>query len=250
VSRIIDAQTVEINAPFSSGLAAGSDLDPAFTYTLSRSLKTLSLFDYWAPTSSIQRIGRGAAIDKMKLAINGDFHTMTFSGPMIEVLDSLSFEPGMGGLSEFPPEPSTSESAHAMPVPGHLGQAILGNSQFYTMIEADVTVSNGIEARSREFGSILPRSFVPGRRSVSFSASLYATDESSTRGLYQCASERSTIPIMLQLGDRSGHLMGVYLPGIVPTFPEFDDRETRLMWHLEKCTAHGSAEDELTIGMA
>lgn len=250
VKQIIDANTVELNAPFSAGLSSGSSVDPAFTYTLARSLKTLSLFDYWAPASSIQRVGRGAAIDKMRLAVNGDFHTMTFSGPMIEVLDSLSFAPGLGGLSEFPPEPSAVGPAHAMPVPGHLGQAILGDSHLYTMTEADVTINNGVGARSREFGSILPRSFVAGRRAVSFSASLYVTDEAATRALYQFAAERTTIPVMLQLGDRQGQLMGVYLPSIVPTFPEYDDRENRVAWHIEKCTAHGSAEDELTIGMA
>ncbi|MBS1829791.1 MAG: hypothetical protein JST93_31115 [Acidobacteria bacterium] len=250
VDRVIDANTVEINAPFTAGLPSGSNLEPAFTYTLARSLKTLSLFDYWTPASSIQRVGRGAAVDRMKIAVNGDFHSMTFSGPMIEVLDSLSFTPGMGGLSEFPLEPSAIGSAHEMPVPGHLGQAIIGDGHCYTMTEAEVTVNNGVGARSREFGSVIPRSFVPGRRAVSFSASLYVTDEASTRGLYQYASERATMPVMLQLGDRQGQLLGVYLPSIVPTFPEYDDRENRVVWHIEKCTAHGSAEDELTIGMA
>ena len=76
------------------------------------------------------------------------------------------------------------------------------------------------------------------------------TDESTTRGLYQSASERSTVPVMIQLGDRQGQLMGVYLPEILPTVPDYDDRENRLVWHIEKCTAHGSAEDEVVIGMA
>jgi len=250
VNQVVNGQTVELNAPFSIAPAPSSILPPAFTYTLSRSLKSFSLFDYWSPGSSIQRIGRGAVVDKMKVEINGDYHTLSFSGPMIDVVDSLTFEQGIGGLTEFPVEPASLELAHPMPVLGHLGQALIGDSRFYTLTEGEIAMTNGVDGKGREFGSVVPRCFVPGRRSVTFSASLYVTDEAETRALYANWSRRDAVPVMMQLGDRQGNLMGVYMPKVIPASPGFDDRENRLIWRLEKSVAHGTGDDELFIGMA
>lgn len=250
VSEVVDSQTVELNAAFSVAPTPGNALSPAHTYRLSRTLGSFSLFDYWSPGSSVQRIGRGAVADKMKIEVNGDYHALSFSGPMVDVVDSLTFQPGAGGLAEFPAEPGLLDSVHPMPVPGHLGQAHIGGSQFHTLTEAEITLSNGVDGKGREFGSLVPRSFASGRRTVTFSASLYVTDEDATRSLHEYSSGRSPIPVMVQLGDRQGHLMGIYLPKVVPASPGFDDRDNRLIWRLDRCVAHGVDDDEMCIGMA
>ncbi|MBL8179949.1 MAG: hypothetical protein JNK48_35040 [Bryobacterales bacterium] len=250
VSMIVDTQTIELNAPFSFAPPAGTVLPTAYTYSLARTLKSFSIFDYWAPGSSVQRIGRGAVADKLKLEINGDYHTISVSGPMVDTVDSLSFEAGAGGLTGFPTAPAGLEMTHPMPVPGHLGQAHIGTSRFYTLTEAEIALSNGVDGKGREFGSVVPRCFVPGRRSVTCSASLYVTDELATRNLYEWAAGRDTVPVMLQLGEQQGQLLGAYMPNVIPSFPEFDDRENRLIWRIERSVAHGTADDELYIGMA
>ncbi len=240
VNQVIDANTVELNAPFTVAPTSGNALAPALTYPLARTLKSFSLFDYWSPTSSVQRVGRGAVVEKMMVGINGDYHTLSFSGPMIDVVDSTTFEPGQGGLAAFPSEPSEAGIPHPMPVLGHLGQAYIGDSRYYTITEAEVTLTNGVDSKGREFGSVVPHSFVPGRRAVTFTAALYATDEAQTRAMYSHALARTPVPVMIQLGDRQGHLMGVYLPSVIPSVPGFDDRENRLIWRFDKCTAHGT----------
>lgn len=250
VSKVIDASTVELNAAFSISPTTGQTLPPTATYTLSRSVQSLSLFDYWSPASSVQRVCRGATVDKLVIDINGDYHTLTYAGPAVEVLDNLSFEPGQGGLAAFLSEPPDLENAHPMPVPGHLGQAYIGANRYFTITDASVTLHNGVDTKGREFGSTIPRCFVPGRRTVLFSASLYATDEEATRSLYEEAVSRNPVPVMLQLGDRAGQLMGVYMPSVVPNMPSMDDRENRLLWRFDKCSAHGTQDDELCIGMA
>jgi hypothetical protein len=55
---------------------------------------------------------------------------------------------------------------------------------------------------------------------------------------------------MLQLGEQTNQLVGVYLPAMVPDVPEFDDSETRLQWKFQNDRAQGTADNELYISFA
>ena len=55
-----------------------------------------SIFDYWDPTTAVQRILDGAAMDTMKVKVNGDFQEFEFSGPSQDLLDSASFHERAG----------------------------------------------------------------------------------------------------------------------------------------------------------
>ena len=44
------------------------------------SLGSVSIFDYWDPSTAVQRILEGAAMDTMKVKVNGDFQEFEFSG--------------------------------------------------------------------------------------------------------------------------------------------------------------------------
>lgn len=248
VTGLPDTTTIEINVPFSLTPSNGSTLGPTASYGVARDLKSLSLFDFWGPESAVQRVIHGAVVDRLKVKLNGDVHELEFRGPACDVIDSASFESGQGQLTAFPSEPAAAAFS-MIPVAGHLGQAWLGAipERFFTITEADLTIDNNVDLRAREFGSILPRCFTPGDREVKLGFSLYEKDDVATLQLYQAARQRSPIQMMFQLGQTAGQLMGLYLKGVVPEVPAFDDDEARVQWRFKGCQAQGSQDDELFI---
>jgi hypothetical protein len=246
VSAVPGPESVVLSAPFtgSAGVAGGTvTYEPAFE------LPSVSLYDYWSPESAAQRILAGAAVDEIRIRVNGDFHELRFKGGAANLIDRVSFESGAGGLTQFPAEPAVAAGAAEMPVPGHLGQAWLGGAptQVHTMSSAEVRIQNGIELRARDYGSLAPRCIVPGDRTVTVALEMYSLDGGVFDEVLQAARSRSPVPLMLQLGERAGQLCGVYMPNFVPAVPQFIDDEPRLRWRLEGSQAVGVAEDEIYV---
>jgi hypothetical protein len=191
----------------------------------------------------------GAAVDQMAIQINGDYHEVHFSGLAQDVVDSSSFSAGGAGqLQSFPQEPVIAGFDFSV-VPGNLGQAWLGTSpnQFLTITSASVVLKNGIDTRSREFGSSLPRAISAGQRHVSASFDLYSQDDDATKSLYQAARQRSPISVMFQLGEADGQVMGVFLKSVIPEVPQFDDGENRVQWRFNSSRAQGTVDDEMVV---
>ena len=117
----------------------------------------------------------------------------------------------------------------------------------YTLTAAQLTLENNIALRLQEFGSDFPRCITAGARAVTLNFSLFEQDDAQTPGLYQAARQRSPIGVMLQLGEQTGQLFGIYMPAMVPEVPEFDDSETRLQWKFPNSRAQGTVDDELYI---
>ncbi len=251
VASIPDVQTIVVNVPFTLTPTSGSVFGATASYSPANNLASFNLFDYWTPETAVHRIVAGAAVDKMSVKINGDFHEFEFRGPARDLIDSVSFTSGEGSLSAFPAEPNISDFESNI-VPGHLGQAWLGASpeRFYTITEADFTLDNNIDLRDREFGSSLPRCLSAGVRDVRVNFSLHEQDDEATKSLYQAARQRSPISVMLQLGQQPGQLFGIYLKSVVPEVPEFDDGETRLQWRFSGSRAHGTVNDEVFMAFA
>lgn len=243
-----NAQTVVLAAPFTVQPGAGSVLGEALSFAPARQLKSVSLYDCWSPLGSVQRLLRGAAVDRMEVRVNGDYHEIGFDGLAADLLDSASFETGQGGLTQFPAEPAVGELNYA-PVPGHLGQAWvgLGPSRFHTVTMAKITVENNLEARRREFGMLEPQCLVAGERTVGVEFELYSRDDVSFNELYQAARQRSPVSCFMQLGEVEGELCGVYVKSFVPEVPEFVDDENRLRWRFRSSRAQGTAEDEIYV---
>ncbi len=248
VAAIVDANTIQLNVPFVATPGAGTSLGAAITYSAATDLPSVTVFDYWSPQSAIQRLLCGAAIDQMEIAINGDYHEFYFSGIAQDVVDSGSFLSGAGQLQSFPAEPLIDAFDYSI-VPGNMGQAWLGTSpaQFFTITNASVVLKNGVETRSREFGSNLARAISPGQRSVTAEFDLYGLDDEATRGLYQAARQESPITVMFQLGELEGQVMAVHLNSVIPEVPEFDDSENRLQWHFRASRAQGTVDDEIAV---
>ena len=249
VAAIVDGRTVQLNAPFTTP-AAGASIGRTITYTPATELPSVGIFDYWSPTSAVQRLLCGAAVDELQIDVNGDYHEFHFTGLAQDVVDSSSV--GIGGgaaqLSSFPAEPALNAFDYSI-VPGNLGQAWLGTSatQFFTITSASIVVKNGLDARSNEFGSNLPRAISAGQRSVTAAFDLYSQDDDATKALYQAARQQSPISVMFQLGAAQGQVMGVYLKSVIPVVPEFDDGKNRLQWKFRLSRAQGTVDDEIAV---
>jgi hypothetical protein len=248
VVSVVDSTTVELSSPFTVTPSAGSPIGATMTYRPATMLDTVSIFDYWGDGTSVQRILSGAAMDQLRISVNGDYHQFLFSGSARDLIDSSSFTVQQGGLEAFPTEPALGDFDFTI-VPGHLGQAWLGNApdQFQTITAAEITLDNDVQPRSMEFGTDGPRCIVPGLRTVTADVTLFEVGDDATKGLYQAARQSSPIAVMLQLGQQAGQLVGVYLKSVVPEVPEFDDGETRLQWKLSSCRAQGTGNDEVYI---
>lgn len=248
VSSLVDDYTVELNAPLTTAPSPGSPIGATVSYQPATTLGTVSLLDYWGPSGAVQRILSGAAVDVMRIKVNGDYHEFQFTGTARDVIDSTSFSAGEGDLAEFPPEPAPAQFDYTI-IPGHLGQAWLGNApdQFYTITSAEVSIANNIETRALEFGSDGPRCISAGARVVTADVQLFELNDDATKGLYQAARQISPIGVMFQLGQQPGQLFGVYLKSVIPELPEFDDSESRLQWKFSTCRAQGAGNDEVYI---
>ena len=248
VAAIVDAQTVQLNAPFSSAVGPTGTTGPTATYSPSTELKSATFYDYWSPGTAVHRVISGAAVNQTRIIANGDYQEFQFSGVAADLIDSSSFEATQAGLSAFPAEPAAAAGQYTV-VPGHLGQVWMGAAptQFFTLTSAQVTVNNGLDLRNREFGSELARAIAPGPRSVSVDFSVFQQDDQQTQQLYQAARQRSPMSVMLQLGEQQGQLLGVYLKSVALEVPGFDDSQTRLQWRFQSCQAQGLVNDEVFV---
>jgi hypothetical protein len=211
-------------------------------------LPSVTVFDYWDPSTAVQRVLTGAAVDQMSVSMNGDFHQLEFKGMAQDIVDSASFTAGQGGASAFPGEPPSNNFSYSL-VPGNLGEVWLGvaPNQFFTVSSASVQIQNDLDMRSKEYGATLPLAIVPGMRSVMVTLELFGQDDEATTGLYQAARQQSPVSMMFQLGQVPGQLMGIYLQSLVPTVPAFDDSDKRLQWKFSDTQAQGTAENEVMV---
>ena len=251
VGAVVDGWTVVLNAPLSRVPEQGAMAGPAVSYRPALELPSVSIFDYWTPVTAVQRVVCGASVNVMRIRINADYHEFEFSGAARDVIDSVSFTSGQGGLTAFPEEPALGEFDYTL-VPGNVGQAWLGApaQRFCTITEAEVVLENDLELRDREFGCEGPQGVWPGVRSVTLDLELYELDDEGTKILYQAARQRSPIGVTFQLGALPGQLFAVYLPGLVPEVPEFDDSENRLRWRFSGSRAQGTVDDEIYVAFA
>jgi hypothetical protein len=250
VTQVVNSTTVQVNAPFSAAPASGNALTAAVTYFPANELPSVSVFDYWDPSNAVDRILVGAACDRMVMRVNADYHELEFSGAAQDVIDSVSFTAGQGGLGSFPSEP-TIDANQPQPVPGNLGQAWLGSpsSRFLTVTGAVLEVINDLDLRTREFGTTVPLCIGADTRRVLAAVELLEADDAQTRDLYGAARSETPVSAMFQLGQAAGRLMGIYLPSVIPTVPEFDDGAPNLKWSFAESRAQGQANDEIAVAV-
>jgi len=246
VASVLSSTSVRLCAPLVNATSGSSQVMPAAAYLPARVLPSVSLYDYWDPGTTVQRILRGAGVDEMDVVVDGTEHTFVFRGPAAEEMGSAAFQPSKSGLTAFPAEPTVQAEGWAA-VPGHLGQVWLGSapSQVLTLTKAAVRIRNNMATRNFEFGSTQPMGLSPGDREVDVAFEVYSTDESVFTDLYHAAQTETPIPVSLQLGNQAGAMAAVFIRSFVPQVPHFDDAETRLLWSFSNSRAQGAGDDEI-----
>jgi hypothetical protein len=247
-AAIVDSQTVQLNAPFTTAPATRPQTGPTASLQPANDLSSVTIYDYWSPGTAVQRMLSGAAVDTFTISVNGDFQEFVFSGQAQDLVDSSSFAAGQGSLTAFPAEPAVEAIGYAI-VPGYMGQVWLGSTpnQFFTLTKAKISFQNNLDLRAREFGSALPLAIAPGQRTVTVDFTIFQMDDAATAALYQAARQQSPISAMVQLGQQQGQLFGIYLKSVIPQVPEFDDSDKRQQWSFQSCRAQGSVDDEIFL---
>jgi hypothetical protein len=248
-AAIVNANTVQLNAPLTNPPAVGAAIGAAVTYVPGTVLPSVSLYDYWSPQTAVQRMLCGVGIDQLEILVNGDYHEFRFSGVAQDVVDSSSFSTsGAGQLTSFPAEPALGGFDYTI-VPGNMGEAWLGTAatQFLTITTATLVLKNNLDTRSKEFGSRYPLALAPGERTVTAAFSLFGMDDTATESLYQAARQQSPISVMFQLGVAQGQVMGVFLQSVVPEVPEFNDGTNLLQWKFRASRARGTVDNEIAV---
>jgi hypothetical protein len=251
VTLVQDSTTVGINVPFLTAPVLGSALATTVGYKLATQLPSVSFYDYWDPVNAVSRLITGAGVDKFLIDVKGDVHSLYFSGPAADVLDSCSGAFGVSGMTSFPAEPVPSTFTYSI-VPGQLGEVWLGFplNQVFTLTEAAIEVRNNLLVRNQEFGSAYPRAIVPGPREVTSTFTLFAQADTNTQSLYAAAKTRTAVSALLQLGQQPGQTMAVYLPNVIPELPLFEDSEVYLFWRFKNNLAQGVSNDEAYVAFA
>ncbi len=246
VTSVPNSTTVVVAPALSSAPAGGTPVSATVTYPLAATLPSVSLFDYWDPANAQQRILSGGAVERMGIEVQGDFHSVSFSGGGQDLIDSITFAAGQGGLAAFPAEP-VSRSYAGAPIAGHFGQIWLDDSRITSLVSAGLVLANNLQMRNNELGSAVPLGIAPGDRNVQFEFELYQTDDAAVQALYTAARNRSPLSMLLQLGSTAGHIFAAYISSLVPQTPRTSQRQNELQWSFAASRAGGANDDEIWI---
>jgi hypothetical protein len=251
VEGVVDASAVILNAGFKSTPAPGAALRKTITYFPGDSNPSVSVYDYWDPAESVQRLLCGTGINGLKVRLNGDFHEFEFTGSARSVADSSTFQSGQAGLTQFPPEPQVAGWSPSL-VPGNLGQVWLGHgpSEFFNVLDAEIRLDNALEMRVREFGEGSGGCLAGGMRDVRVDLTMFANTSAELEEMFAAGRARARVPMAFQLGNQAHHLCGIYLKSVGLEAPEFDDRETKLVWKFTGARAEGTHNDEIVVAFA
>lgn len=100
VTAILNPSTIYINAGFTTLPVAGSAMGPTINYGLADSLPSASIFDYWDPSTAVQRIVGGG----------GDRQDADRSERRFSAVQFLGAGAGLGGQRELPKRPGWNDA--------------------------------------------------------------------------------------------------------------------------------------------
>ncbi len=247
VAAVSGPRDITLNAAFNAVPTAGSVVVGCANLAAGDSVRTMALLDTWTPAQSVQRFLTGVTADQLSININNDFLEVGMRGYAQNMLDSVSGNGGVGFV--FPSPPTGQGQTLAAPIAGHLGQAIVGSEgiSICTLTEAKITVDNGIDPRTEEFGCYGTKAYTLGRRRVSLDMTVFERNDTLSQTLYSNAANNIPTPVMLQIGNQPGSMFAIYLPAVLFAIPEFEDTESRLLWRFRSGLAFGAENDEIYL---
>jgi hypothetical protein len=249
VEAVLSENDYQLNAPFSMGIGPGAILENCLSHQPGDVPQRLAIMDDWSPGGAVRRLFKGAVVDRLKISVNNEFLEMEAYGYAQKMFDNVSAVYPEGQV--FPESPLMNGSGWSQPIPGHLGQAIVGDQgeRLCALTAAEIEIDNNVEPRAHEFGCFEAKNFVPGKRKVAVSISVYQRTDAMSRYIYEKASHNEPVSLMIQMGTQAGSLFAVYLPAVLFPVPEFDDSKSRLVWRFSNGMAVGGRNDEIFLAM-
>ncbi|MDX2267837.1 MAG: phage tail tube protein [Bryobacter sp.] len=247
VTAVSGLREVTLNAPFTVEPSLGATLQGCLNLGVGDATHTMSLLDNWNPSQAVQRFLTGVVANRLTVAVNNDFLDLSVDGFARNQYDSVNGV--VSGEFTFPTEPAGTGSLLASPIAGHLGQAVVGvdHQNVCTLTEATITIDNNIEPRTDEFGCYTTKAYTLGKRRVTVDFTLFERNDAFSQSLYAQAVNNVPVPVMFQLGTQPGAMLGIYLPAVLLSMPEFDDRQSRLLWRFQGSLALGGQNDEIFL---
>ncbi len=249
IEAVLSQSDYQLNAPFSIGIGPGAILETCLTWQPGDVPQRLAILDEWAPSNAVKRLFKGAVVDRLKIGVNNEFLEMEAYGYAQKMFDNIASNYPEGQL--FPTAPVAHSTNWSQPIPGHLGQVLIGqqDGRLCALTAAEIEIDNNVEARSNEFGCYETKNFVPGKRKVTVSISVYQRTDEMSRYIYDKASRNEPVSVMIQMGNQPGSLFAAYLPSVLFPTPEFDDSKARLVWRFSSGMAIGGVNDEIFLAM-
>jgi len=251
VRSVQDARSFELNSPFSSAPSNGALLLGCCNFSPGNIVHTFEVFEFWTPATAVQRVTSGCCANRTAIEINNDFVTISVDGFAKALTDSVTYN-GVSGVFPQAPVANASSTSAISPIAGHLGQALIGASgqRVCTLVQGKITIDNGIQSRSDEFGCYGIKAFTLGQRKTEIDLSLYERNDHLSRELYAKAVDNEPTSLMLQLGTGQGNMMGIYLPAVLVPVPAFVDSDSRVLWRFKGAVSIGAQDDEIFVAVA
>jgi uncharacterized protein YdeI (BOF family) len=190
----------------------------------------LSIWDFNALATAIQRVGAGCIVQRMTLTFGETFAYLDFSGELKCVVDTARFTGGSAtyksGLNPFPSEPAA-PAVTGDANPGYMGVITVDGQAYATVRSGSIEVAVGRSLQKNAWNEIYPTGPMAGRRTVSFSLTLDDDDSASLTALKAKAGTASKITASLQIGNVAKNISLIALKEIRVPQPAYDYSQQR-----------------------
>ena len=190
---------------------------------------TLSVFSY---IQQLPQVSVGTVFNQGVFSFEGELLQCVFTGIGSDVL-----------VTGLPTEPTPPLTYSGLPLARGCGSATIDGAPA-ALLDFTVTINNGDVARPIPIGSKVTSGISRGVRSVTASFSVQLTDIS--KDYYQIAKDRTSVPIVITVGDVIGKMFTISLPQMTLNTPDIDktNPEVQMAFTAE---AWGYANEEMVI---
>jgi len=249
VAAVLDPSTVVLNVPFSAALDANTVLAPAITYMLSTTLPSLTLYDYWDPTTATSRMVTGAAVVCFPSADQRRLSRIFVQRPGRRSARFLQLRAGYRRIEHLSPR-AGARHLRLLHCTGHLGQVWLGSAmnQYFTLDASKYRDQEQPCGKGPGVWLLLSAGSGAGPREVITKFTLFAQDDTQTKDLYAAAKQRTQISAMFAARAEARPNHGYPSCRALPRkFQITTDSETRLLWEFKNNLGQGVSNDEAFI---
>lgn len=205
-------------------------------------LISFSAWSFRQPATAVQRAVFGCVVTEATFNLGQDIAEFQTSGPAKWFLDQKNFANATldekGGLTAFPVEPSSPVTAGGA-IAGFKGRAVLNNGDITRIRTAQIRYGTGLDLPRDTFGNSYVDDPEADERDVQFSFNMYEDDSAGQAALEQAAIDKSTIDVVLNVGDTPGNIYVFVLRNIQLASPARDDSQRAFVQNYPDSRAFG-----------